>query len=68
MSACPGTVGSKPWWMSRDQYNADGGPCPCLLDAGHEPPCVCDHTALNGGSTPETIKAAASNAQSGESS
>lgn len=39
--ACPGTVGSKPWWMGEYQWD---GPCPCILPPGHEPPCVCDHT------------------------
>ena len=41
---CRGTVGSKPWWMNQDQYEADGGPCACILPAGHKPPCACDHT------------------------
>jgi hypothetical protein len=41
---CLLTLGAKPWWMSADQYDADGGPCRCLLAAGHEPPCVCEHT------------------------
>jgi hypothetical protein len=43
VQACPLTLGSKPSWMSQAQYESDGGPCNCLLDVGHQPPCVCDH-------------------------
>lgn len=45
--SCPGTVGEKPYWMSWDQYDADGGPCKCILPPGHEPPCACEHTIAN---------------------
>lgn len=38
---CPLTLGTRPIWMARDQYD---GPCPCLLFAGHPPPCQCIHT------------------------
>lgn len=41
MSTCIGTVGTRPSWMGIDQYD---GPCPCILDAGHDGICVCDHT------------------------
>jgi hypothetical protein len=47
VEACPGTVGVKPSWMSRDQYDADGGPCKCVLPPGHLPPCACEHTTAN---------------------
>lgn len=37
---CVGTVGSKPWWMSHDQYD----PCRCILPPGHDGDHVCEHT------------------------
>ena len=39
--ACPLDAGERPYWMGVDQYD----PCKCLLTKGHEPPCVCSHTA-----------------------
>lgn len=36
---CSGTLGSKPWWMSWDQYD----PCPCLLPEGHDGDHWCEH-------------------------
>lgn len=37
---CTETLGTKPWWMSPDQYD----PCRCWLAAGHEGDHQCDHT------------------------
>lgn len=34
---CGRDVGSRPTWMSPDQYD----PCPCLLPIGHEAACQC---------------------------
>jgi hypothetical protein len=36
---CTGTLGSRPEWMSPDQYD----PCRCRLDAGHDGPHWCEH-------------------------
>lgn len=36
---CGRDAGRRPAWMSLDQYD----PCPCVLVAGHEPPCACEH-------------------------
>ena len=36
---CGRPVGTRPWWMSEDQYNE----CPCLRPHGHDGPCVCIH-------------------------
>lgn len=36
---CTGTLGSRPDWMSPDQYD----PCRCRLDAGHEGAHWCEH-------------------------
>ena len=41
---CKGTLGDKPSWMSRDQYEASGGPCRCVLSIGHDGPHGCEHT------------------------
>jgi hypothetical protein len=38
-AACGRDVGKRPSWMSSDQYD----PCPCVLKAGHQPPCECRH-------------------------
>jgi hypothetical protein len=38
---CAGTLGSRPWWMSPDQYD----PCRCTLLASHEGDHQCAHTA-----------------------
>lgn len=36
---CRGTLGTRPGWMSPDQYD----PCRCYLDRGHAGPHWCDH-------------------------
>lgn len=36
---CRGTLGSRPSWMSPDQYD----PCRCRLDRGHDGPHWCEH-------------------------
>jgi hypothetical protein len=36
---CKGTLGSRPSWMSPDQYD----PCRCRLDRGHDGPHWCEH-------------------------
>lgn len=36
---CTVDVGSRPYWMSPDQYD----PCRCKRPAGHELPHACDH-------------------------
>jgi hypothetical protein len=38
--ACSGKVGVRPDWMGADQWD---GPCPCILIAGHDGVCRCDH-------------------------
>jgi hypothetical protein len=42
---CKKDVGTRPYWMGVDQYDA----CPCLLPKGHDGGCVCKH------SPPESI-------------
>ena len=37
---CGKDVGSRPSWMSPDQYD----PCRCLLGLGHDGGCACSHT------------------------
>jgi len=37
---CWKSVGSKPWWMSEDQFS----PCKCLLGQNHDGECKCEHT------------------------
>ena len=41
---CPGTVGSRPYWMGVDQYD----PCPCILPPGHEGKHACAHDVPEG--------------------
>lgn len=36
---CHGTLGSRPEWMSPDQYD----PCRCRLEDGHDGPHWCEH-------------------------
>lgn len=36
---CSGTLGSRPSWMSPDQYD----PCRCTLVVGHDGPHTCEH-------------------------
>lgn len=38
--SCAGKVGVRPDWMGADQWD---GPCPCILIAGHDGVCRCDH-------------------------
>lgn len=40
---CGKGLGSRPSWMSPDQYD----PCPCLLDLGHEGDCACSHVNVD---------------------
>ena len=39
-AACPLPVGSRPYWMSEDQWD----PCACILLKDHDGPCECSHT------------------------
>lgn len=36
---CPFPVGSKPYWMSEDQWE----PCSCIYLKNHDGPCKCSH-------------------------
>lgn len=36
---CGKDVGSKPWWMSADQFD----PCHCKLPKNHADICRCEH-------------------------
>lgn len=39
MKRCEYDLGTRPYWMSPDQYD----PCRCLLPDGHDGPHQCTH-------------------------
>lgn len=46
---CRGKLGSRPSWMSPDQYD----PCRCDQPKGHDGPHQCQHTRADGRVNPD---------------
>lgn len=49
---CGRDLGSRPSWMSPDQYD----PCPCVLPEGHDGDCACSCKATDDASSQTAAK------------